>query len=257
MRLALSKTSAVITAVTTWIAPNRVKCIVLVFVNGAGKVRIQLIAPLGGALTGKGIPRIEPVVAKREIERPVVFRRPGSRDDFDPAFPRPRKLGRIRIVVEPYFLDLGKRDVLGTRHSVHDDSSASGSGRRRTQQLRERFNHFAVHDRQVFELPGSEANIVYVLTNLRAHLSFRIFHFERLFDIRNCQHDSQGAQRTRSHIQTNLLRCKARVTVAPGTRPSLVSNTVPETTASGGSGWAIAAAPASRSAATKLRAQDC
>src|SRR5260221_4848095 len=81
---------------------QRKRLFFVTLVYGSGNARVQLAAPLGGALDGKHIPRIEPVIAKREVDGPVVGRRTGFRYDFDPATSGPGELGRVGIAVNSY-----------------------------------------------------------------------------------------------------------------------------------------------------------
>src|SRR5215813_4989704 len=107
-------------------AESNRKRVLLGPVNRARKVRFDLPALFGRTLDGESIARVEPVIAKPEIEGAVITRGAGFGDDLDAASSGARKLGRIGIFVEPDFLYFGERNVpLGARQSVDNNGGSA------------------------------------------------------------------------------------------------------------------------------------
>src|SRR5262245_724422 len=73
------------------------------------------------ALIRKRIARVKPRIAKYEPEFAVIFRRARFGNYLNPSAPGPRKFSRVRVLIDPNFLDPVGWNFPGRFKSVNQD----------------------------------------------------------------------------------------------------------------------------------------
>ncbi len=140
----------------------------------------------------------------------MIFLRPRLGDDFDTAPARPRKLGRIGILVDLHLLDRAGRDRYTCRfESIHDHSDTAGSNGSGIQEARHRPDVILIEDRQILERLVAHCNRVEVLAGLSTDMLGLAADRHFLPQAGQRQNDPQRSGWTRSHPYARFPRLKS------------------------------------------------
>ena len=130
------------------IAAKKERCL-FALAEGASQSPFINSSLLRRALKRKGVARFKPIIAKYKPEFAVIFRRARFGNYLDPPASGPRKFGRVRVLIDPNFLDPVGRNFPGRFKSVNQDGRAARPDRTRVNQIRHGPNHIIAKNRQI------------------------------------------------------------------------------------------------------------
>ncbi len=79
----------------------------------------------GGRSSAKALRAVQMIITKNEVELAVIFRRSGFGNHFDPPAPWPREFSRVRILIDPHFLNHRGRNFPGGFQAINQHRRAA------------------------------------------------------------------------------------------------------------------------------------
>ena len=138
--------------------------------QGTSQRSLENPALLGRPHQSEGVACIPDRITKNEIEGSVVFRGGCLSDDLQATPARTRKLGGIRVLIDPHFLDGRRRDShVVYFHSIHDQLRTACADRRWIEKGRHGGENVLIENRHALEQAQIHRSRITVLGGLGRH----------------------------------------------------------------------------------------